>query len=198
MLMIKLPLRSICFPPAFLLIALMLSGCASTYTLPKSTEAFARLMTREQALAIISDASTADDKHAGLCSYRDVTLGISLSGYPARFTRVEDDRLHFTSSLQILTGNQAMTNVTRPQGPQMNVAYSNPDFPYEITLSKIDLIRVMGQNACGRQSTGKAFRLEKGMGASVLVHVDDERLERFAAALKHFAPAARWIEGFGF
>lgn len=198
MLVINPSSRSNYFPPVVLLIFLVLGGCASVYTLPKNAEALALSMTREQTMAIINDASTADGTHAGLCSYRDVTLGISLSGYPATFTRVENGRLHFTSQAQILTGSQALSNVTSPRGPQMNVAYSNPNFPYVISLIKIDLIRITGQNACGRQSTGKAFRLENGIGASVLVHVDDERLERFAAALKYFAPAARWIDGLGF
>lgn len=155
-------------------------------------------MSREQALAIIKDASIADTKHAGLCSYRDVTLGISLSGNLATFTRIEDDRLYFTSSMQVLTKSQAMSHVTSPVGPQMNVAYSNPNFSYEFSLSKIDLIRAMGQNACGRQLPGNAFRLEKGIGDSVLIQVDDEHLEHFSAALKYIAPSARWVEGLGF
>ena len=179
-----------------LVISFALGGCASTYTLPSNTQSLASLMSSEQALAILNDALTADERHAGLCSYRDLTLGISLSGSPATFTKINQGWIDFTSAVTIPSATPR--SIYNPQGPRLDAIYSNPNAPHVLEFNKIDLIRLMGDKACGQKPGGYAIRLESGIWGSVLVHVDEARFERFSAALRYLLPMARWIDGMGF
>lgn len=174
-----------------LLIAAVISGCASSYELSSSAKQTLASLNTKTAEKNIETLSRRSKQAGGLCLAGSVHTG------PNTVPVIDNGKLQFTASYEETTGySTAYTG----SGYAVTRHYTLRKGAFAIKLLELKSIRIISGNnipACQYDGSGKIVVISDNAGMEGMINVTDANLDLLIASLHFLSPDANLKQGIG-